>query len=131
MYDLFPSLRELLDDSNFHTALERVQHEPVPYFTQLTSPHTDTGTDTQIAAHTDTDTAEHTDTGIDGDVKSQLTGTGEERSKVAKRVSQTWETKSEADSLRGEREGETFDEITPEGTLNSDSDMSAIKRYYI
>ena len=123
MYDLFPSLRELLDDSNFHTALERVQHEPVPYFAQLTSPHTDT------------DTAEHTETG-GGDVKSQLTGTGEERSKVAKRVSQTWEAKSEADSLWGEdrigeREGETFDGIAPEGTLNSDSDMSAIKRYYI
>ena len=30
-----------------------------------------------------------------------------------------------------EREGRTFDEITPEGTLNIDSDMSAIKRYYI
>ena len=103
-----------------------MQHEPVPYFTQLTSPHTDTGT------------AEHTDTGVDGDVKAQLTGTGEERSKVEKCVSQTLEMKSEADSLRGEdrsvvvreREGETFDEIAPEGTLNSDSDMSAIKRYY-
>ena len=30
-----------------------------------------------------------------------------------------------------EREGETFDEIAPEGTPSSDSDMSAIKRYYI
>jgi hypothetical protein len=30
--------RELLDDTNFHSALERVQREPVPYFPQFSSP---------------------------------------------------------------------------------------------
>ena len=36
---LLPSpLRELLDDSNFHAALERVQREPVPRLTQFSTP---------------------------------------------------------------------------------------------
>ena len=39
--------RELLDDSDFHTALERVQREPVPHFTQFSSPtHPPLPTDT-------------------------------------------------------------------------------------
>lgn len=38
--------RELLNDSNFHSSLERVQQEPVPYFTQFSVPPHTTATST-------------------------------------------------------------------------------------
>ena len=39
MYSLavYPTCRELLEDSNFHSAVQRVVEEPIPYFTQFSS----------------------------------------------------------------------------------------------
>ena len=54
---LFPELpyhslcRELLNDSNFHTALQRVKEEPIPFFKQFSSSHSTTHTDQQQTTH--------------------------------------------------------------------------------
>ena len=54
---LFPELpyhslcRELLNDSNFHTALQRVKEEPIPFFKQFSSLHSTTHTDQQQTTH--------------------------------------------------------------------------------
>lgn len=45
--------RELIEDSNFHTDLERVQQEPIPYFAQFTSPLSSPHTPTAVAPPTD------------------------------------------------------------------------------
>ena len=36
-FSLFIHCRELLGDTNFHSALERIAAEPIPYFTQFSS----------------------------------------------------------------------------------------------
>ena len=43
--------RELLNDSNFHTALQRVNEEPIPLFKQFSSSHSNTHTDQQQTTH--------------------------------------------------------------------------------
>ena len=49
---LLPTLcRELLNDSNFHTALQRVNEEPIPLFKQFSSSHSNTHTDQQQTTH--------------------------------------------------------------------------------
>ena len=53
--------RELLNDSNFHSAIERVQQEPVPYFTQFSAPPHTAAMSSSSHIHVAAATVTHTD----------------------------------------------------------------------
>lgn len=70
--------RELLDDSNFHTALQRVSEEPVPFFRQFSSQSSSHTDSQQAVAVMSSTTSGHPLLAVGGESTVNLTGGGEE-----------------------------------------------------
>lgn len=108
MYIYICAPRELIEDSSFHTDLERVQQEPVPYFAQFCSPLPSPHTPTAVAPPTD---HAHWDTSHSS---LQYTETLKEKEEYSGHGRVTGE---------GDKSGAVIEETCEKGAKASSSDM--------